>query len=137
MRKLGLDLGTKSLGIAITDELAIIPIAKENFRFEENDFETALKKINWYLNEYQIDTIVLGYPLRMTGTKSERTYMVEDFKKTLEQRFKIKVVLEDERLTSKKANALMRDSLGPKRRKERKDMVAAVLILQSYLERQI
>ncbi|MCR8613161.1 MAG: Holliday junction resolvase RuvX [Mycoplasma sp.] len=136
MRKLGLDLGTKSLGVALSDEMSIIATAKENFRFELNDWESALNKIGEYLNNYKIDLIVLGYPLRMTGTKSERTFMVEDFKKMIEDRFDIKTVFEDERLTSKKANLIMRESnLGIKRRKEKKDMVSAVIILQSYLER--
>lgn len=134
MRKLGLDLGTKSLGFAITDELSIIATGLENFKFSENDFDAAIERIDFYLNKYDIDSIILGYPLRMTGTKSERTLMVEDFKIKLERKFNVKIILQDERLTTKKANEILKmGNLGIKRRKEKKDMMSAILILQSYL----
>lgn len=134
-RVIALDLGTKSCGFAITDPMQIIAQPLENFRFELNNFAAVITKLQEYQQEYVISTIVLGYPKRMTGTKSERTLMVEKFKKILELNFALPVILVDERLTTKKANEIMRSAgLSIQKRKAKKDKMAAQLILQSYLD---
>ncbi|WP_416755341.1 Holliday junction resolvase RuvX [Mycoplasma sp. VS42A] len=137
MRKLGLDLGTKSCGFAITDENEIIASGLENFMFAENDFEAALNRVEFYLNQYKnkIDGIVLGYPLKISGDKSERTYMVEDFKQKLIVRFNLPVLFVNEQYSTKRANeAMMAAGLTQQKRKAKKDQLAALIILQDYLD---
>ncbi|MBN3534413.1 Holliday junction resolvase RuvX [Mycoplasma procyoni] len=135
-RKLGIDLGTKTCGFAISDPLGIISSALENFFFEENQFDLVIQRIKKYVQEYDIDVFVLGYPTKMTGAKSERTLMVEDFHQKLLDNFEQKVVLIDERETTKKAEEIMISAgLSRKKRKKHKDKLAAQLILDDYLMR--
>ncbi|WLP85622.1 Holliday junction resolvase RuvX [Mycoplasma seminis] len=137
MRKLGLDLGTRSCGFAITDESEIIASALENFMFAENDFDAALDRVEYYLREYKnkIDGIVLGYPLKISGDKSERTYMVEEFKEKLIKRFNLPVLLVNEQYSTKRAQvAMMQAGLTQQKRKAHKDKLAALIILQDYLD---
>ncbi|VEU76119.1 Holliday junction resolvase RuvX [Mycoplasmopsis columboralis] len=135
MRKLGLDLGIKSCGFAITDENEIISTSLENFLMNEGDFNAVIKRIEQYLQEYKIDGFVLGYPLKISGEKSDRTLMVEDFKKLLEENFQIPVMLVNEQYSTKKAQQVMISAgLTRKKRKANKDKLAAQIILQDYLE---
>lgn len=135
MRKLGLDLGIKSCGFAITDESEIISTSLENFLMNEGDFDAVIKRIEQYLQEYKIDGFVLGYPLKISGEKSDRTLMVEDFKKLLEENFQIPVMLVNEQYSTKKAQQVMISAgLTRKKRKAHKDKLAAQIILQDYLE---
>ncbi|WP_406614542.1 Holliday junction resolvase RuvX [Mycoplasma corogypsi] len=139
MRKLGLDLGTKTCGFAITDSSEIIATGLENFRFPaENDFNSVIEQIKHYLNIYknEIDGFILGYPLKISGDKSERTLMVEDFKTLLETNFpNIPVMLINEQYTTKMAHQTMIDAgLTRQKRKQYKDKLAAQLILNEYLE---
>ncbi|MGY6171935.1 Holliday junction resolvase RuvX [Candidatus Mycoplasma pogonae] len=133
-RALALDLGTKTCGFAISDADQIFSFPLDNFHFPENQFKKVLEKIDALLQEYEISVLVLGYPTRMTGTKSERTFMVEDFYEILKQRYSINVVLVDERLTTKAANSILKQGgLSAKKRKQHKDKLAAQIILESYL----
>lgn len=135
MRKIGLDLGSRSCGIALSDPLGITAQGKENFKFEEKDWDTLL---NHLLNNYlkEVDTIILGYPLLPSGDKSKTTLMIEDFKERLEEVTDIKIILIEESYTTKRAHEVMIDAgLSRKKRKEHKDKLAAVLILQEYLQR--
>lgn len=135
MRKLALDLGKKSCGFAISDENAIISQPLENFHFLENDWNTLLDKIDNFLLKYKIDTFILGYPLKTTGVKSEMTFIVEKFKEVLEEEYQLPVILIDERESTKISNQMMIEAgLSAKKRKARKDKMAAQLILQKYLE---
>ncbi|UWD33960.1 Holliday junction resolvase RuvX [Mesomycoplasma molare] len=135
-RKLGIDLGTKTCGFAISDPFNIIATGLENFFFKENDFKSVIEKIREFTKLYNIDIFALGYPLKMSGNKSERTLMVENFKKLLEQNFDIPVILIDERETTKNAEQLMINAgLSRKKRKKHKDKLAAQLILEDYLMR--
>ncbi|BAP39546.1 Holliday junction resolvase RuvX [Metamycoplasma canadense] len=140
MRKLGLDLGSKTCGIAITDLNNIIVSALETFYFEEWHFIDLIKRIGFWINESEykneIDTIVLGYPLRMDLSKSPRTKMVEKFKVRLEENFKINVILQDERESTIFAeNILFEAGFNGKKRKIKKDSLAAQIILEDYLKR--
>lgn len=135
MRKLGLDLGTKSCGFAITDEDEIIASSLENFKFAENDFEAAIRKIQSYLQEYNIDGFILGYPLTISGNKGQRALMVENFKTLLEKHFDIPIMLINEQYTTQKAHdVLILAGLTRQKRKAHKDKLAAQFILQEYLD---
>lgn len=134
-RIIALDLGTKSCGIAITDESKIISQPLENFIFPENHFMQVIKKLEELFKQYNCEKIILGYPTRMTGTKSERTIMVEQFKILLNKNFQQEVILFDERLTTKNAISIMKNAgLSIKKRKANKDKLAAQIILQNYLD---
>ena len=138
MRKLCLDLGTKTCGFAISDNLNIIATGLENYFFQEKKFSEVIKKVKWYLNESEykneIDTIVLGYPLRMDLSKSERTLMVENFKLMLAKEINLPIIFQDERQTTINAeNILQSVGYSKTKRKTKKDSLAAQLILEDYL----
>ena len=135
MKKLGLDLGNKTLGIAISDDLNFLARGLETYRFKELDFNSALEYILKVIKDNNIDTIVLGLPKNMDGTLGEQANYSKDFKKSLEQKSNIKIILWDERLTSKMAsNMMISQNLKRKKRKQDIDKMAAVIILQSYLD---
>lgn len=135
MRKLGLDVGSKSCGIAVSDLLGITAQGKENYRFEECDWETLVNHLEVnYLKD--VDTIVVGLPLLPSGDKSKTTLMIEEFKEYLEKRVKLPIVFIEEFGTTQAAHDVMIEAgLSRKKRKEHKDKLAAVLILQDYLAR--
>lgn len=140
MRKLCLDLGTKTCGFAISDKLGIISTGLENFFFKERKFSEVINKVKEYLNlpdyKNKIDAIILGYPLRMDLSKSERTLMVENFKLMLEKEITLPIIYQDERQSTINAeNILMQANYSKQKRKQKKDSLAAQLILESYLER--
>ncbi len=135
-RKIGLDLGSKSMGIALSDELNITAQGKENFRFEEKDWAAAIAKLKEYFQNYKIDTIVLGYVTYVSGDKSETTYMIEEFRGILEKEFNVPIIYIDEAGSTKKAHEFMiKADLSRKKRKKYKDQLAAQLILEEYLNR--
>ena len=135
MRILGLDLGTKTLGISISDNLGLIASNYECIRFTENDYDSALQKLKPILEEFNISKVVLGLPKNMDnslGFASERSL---NFKEKLEQ-LGIEVILQDERLSSVEANnVLIEGFVSRKRRKQKVDTLAATIILQRYLDR--
>lgn len=140
MRKLALDLGTRTCGFAISDELVIIASPLENFRFDENDFDSVISKTINYLESYKnVDEIILGLPLRSNGTKSERTIMVENFKNKLESKLieinkKLPIKFINEYGSTKDAeNIMIQAGLSRQKRKKHKDKLAAVIILERYL----
>ncbi|UUM19644.1 MULTISPECIES: Holliday junction resolvase RuvX [unclassified Mycoplasma] len=135
MRKLGMDLGIKSCGFAITDENEIIASSLENFLMPEGDFDAVINRIKQYLLEYSIDGFILGYPLKISGQKSERTLMVEDFVQLLKQHFDIPIILINEQYSTKKAQEIMiAAGLTRQKRKNHKDKLAAQIILDDYLQ---
>lgn len=140
MRKLALDLGTRTCGFAISDEMCIIASPLDNFRFFEKDFQAVYYKVLEYLNYYKnIDKIILGYPLRSNGSKSERTLMVEEFKNNLEIFLKNnkqnqQIVLINEYGSTIKAEEIMINAgITRQKRKKHKDKLAAVIILEDFL----
>jgi len=137
MKKLGLDLGNKTLGIAISDELGFLARGLETFRFEDRDFDSALAYTVQLIEKEKITEIVLGYPKNMDGTIGEQGQISEQFKAKLETMSNVHITLWDERLTSKMASNMMKDQK-LKRQKRRNDIdkMAAVVILQGYLDRQ-
>ncbi len=134
-RILGLDLGTRTIGIAISDNLEMIASAVETYRFNENDFESALKRVEDIAREKKVYKIVLGYPKHMNGDVGEKALLAESFKDKLIELLNIEVVLEDERWTTKLAqNRLLEFDLSRSKRKKIIDKMAAVVILQNYLD---
>ena len=135
MRIMGLDYGSRTVGVAISDELFMTAQAKEIIRRkEENKLRRTLARIEELILEYDIREIVLGLPLHMDSSVGVRAEISMDFKDKLERRTGIPVVLLDERLTTVEAEEIM-DELGirGKERKDYVDMIAAKVILQDYL----
>ena len=136
MRIMGLDYGSKTVGVAISDELLLTAQAKEIIRRkEENKLRKTLARIEELIQEYDVETIVLGLPLNMDQSESVRSGLSEKFKEKLERRTSLPVIMWDERLTTVEADAIM-DEVGIKKadRKEYVDMIAAQIILQDYLD---
>ena len=132
---LGLDLGEKSLGIAISDLMGIIATGVENFRFESMDFDKAMERVKFYVKRDNIKEIALGLPLHMSGDESDHSLMCRDFKARIEKEIPgVKVALVDERWTTKQANRyLLEADLSRNKRKKVIDKIAAVCILEAYL----
>jgi len=135
LKKLGLDLGNKTLGIAVSDELNFLARGVETYRFNEGDFKSALDYTITLINQYNVDVVVLGHPKNMDGSSGEQAQISEQFKKDLETAVAVQVILWDERLTSKMANTMMiSQNLKKKQRKSDIDKMAATIILQGYLD---
>ena len=136
MRILGLDLGSRTVGIALSDSSEKMALMKETFRFAEGDYDAAFEKTLEYIDRYDIKTVVLGYPKHMNGAVGEKAQLSEDFKAALEEERNVEVVLEDERLTTVMALKTMAGlNTDRKKRKANVDQMAASTILQTYLDR--
>jgi putative pre-16S rRNA nuclease len=132
-RILGLDVGSKRIGIAISDLLGITAQGQETLRRQNKrlDFE----KLGKLIHEHEIAEIVVGYPLRMSGAEGVQAEKMQRFAEELRERFQLPVHLWDERLTSAEANRLLRETeMSIRRRGQVVDQMAAVLILQSWME---
>ncbi|MBE6137248.1 MAG: Holliday junction resolvase RuvX [Erysipelotrichaceae bacterium] len=136
MKYIGLDLGSRTLGVAISDAMGMLARAYETYRFEDDRYDLAIDYTINLCNKEGVKTVVLGYPKHMNGDAGIRAHISEDFKKELESKSDIKVVLADERLTTVIVNrAMISGNVNRKNRKEKKDEMAAVVILQNYLDR--
>jgi len=132
-RVLGLDVGSKRIGIAVSDLLGITAQGLETLQRQNKrlDFEKLAKVIE----EFGITQIVVGYPLRMSGEEGVQAEKMQRFAEELRRRFQLPVHLWDERLTSAEANRLLRETdMSIRRRGQVVDQLAAVLILQSWME---
>ena len=134
---MGLDLGTVTCGIAMSDLLGMLATGLENYRFEQNDYETCANHVLDLVKQYDVKTIVLGLPKHMNGDIGERAQASIDFKEMLLARKPdLNIVLVDERLTTKVAEqSLIFADVSRKKRKKVIDKMAAVNILQGYLDR--
>ena len=136
MRYIGLDLGTKTLGVAVSDKLGIIASFYKTFFFKDEDYNSLVPVVKNLMEGFETDKVVLGLPKNMNnslGFASERSI---SFKELLEKELGIEVILEDERLSSVEANnALIGSDMSRKKRKGKVDSVAASIILQRYLDR--
>lgn len=136
MRALGIDYGDSRVGVAITDALGITAQGLETIHHNGND-KVVLKRIEELINEYQVDTIAIGLPLNMNGTKSERVEVTEQFIHKLKCKFnKINIERIDERLTTVEAHKTM-NFLNVNKHKKRNivDTISAVYILEIYLKK--
>jgi len=137
MRYLGLDLGTRTLGISVSDTTKTIASTLKTIRFNENDYDSLIGPLNEIINEYNIEKIVLGLPKNMNNTMGERCSTTIEFQQKLINNFDIDVVLQDERLTTVEAtNYMLEADISRKKRKKKVDSLAANIILQTYLDRE-
>lgn len=136
MRIMGLDYGSKTVGVAVCDPLGITAQTVETItRKDENKLRQTCARIEELIKEYEIEEIVLGYPKNMNNTAGERAEKTEAFKAMLERRTGKPVILWDERLTTIAAErVLMESGVRRENRKAVVDKIAAVLILQGYLD---
>ena len=135
MKVLGLDLGSRTLGIAISDALGIIATGVETYRFEDDKYDLALNRVVEIVKEKKVNKIVLGYPKHMNGDIGEKAKLCEEFKVLVERATGLEVVLVDERWTTKLAESrLLEADVSRKKRKKVIDKMAAVVILQNYLD---
>lgn len=136
-RVIGVDLGTKTLGLAISDRLGLAAHPLETFRFARGDYQSAKRYLAQLAQKEDVTTIAIGYPLHMSGVPSERSESVQRFKTEFEQEYPtIKMELVDERLTTVMANKMMIGAeMKAAHRREVIDSAAAVLILESYMQR--
>ena len=136
MRILGLDYGSKTVGVAVSDPLGLTAQSVETiWRKQENKLRQTLARIEELAAEYQAEKIVLGLPKHMNKTIGERAEKPLEFREMLERRTGLPVIMWDERLTTVEANrTLMEASVRRENRKQYMDKLAAVFILQGYLD---
>ena len=136
MRYLGLDLGSKTLGIAISDNSQTIASVLTTIRFEDENYDSLLPALKKIIDEENIQKIILGFPKNMNNTIGDRAEKSLEFAEMLKKRTGLPVVMWDERLTTVAANrTLMETGVRREHRKEYIDQIAAVFILQGYLDR--
>lgn len=136
MRIMGLDFGSKTVGVAISDALLLTAQGIEIIRRKSpSKLRQTLARIDELKNEYEVEKIVLGFPKNMNNTEGDRCEKTQEFKEMLEKRTGLEVVLWDERLTTVAADrAMMEGSIRREDRKNYVDKLAAVFILQGYLD---
>ena len=135
MKILGIDLGSRSVGMAVSDFLGIIASPIGTTRIEENNLQEALECVKLVVRERGIEKIVLGLPKNMDGSQGFQSDYCKTFKKMLEDELKIEVIMQDERLTTKMAHSAMIEAdMSRHKRKQNVDKIAACIILQSYLD---
>ena len=135
MRYLGLDLGTKTLGLACSDPMGIIASNLKTLRHEEN-YDSLIPLLKEIIEEKKVDELVLGFPKNMNNSIGSRAEVTLEFKKNLEDNLNIVVNMQDERMTTRQAeNILISNDTTRKKRKQVIDSMAATIILQSFLDR--
>lgn len=133
MRIIGLDVGEKRIGVAISDPLGIT--AQRAGVITRKKLEDDINEIKRYVDEYKADSMVVGMPLNMDGTKGRSAQKVAEFVETLSSALKIPLATYDERLSTKESEKfLISSDVSRKKRKRVIDTIAAQLILQSYLD---
>lgn len=138
MRILGLDYGSKTVGVAVSDGLGITAQGLETIqRSQANKLRKTLARIEQLIKEYDVGKIVLGCPRNMNNTEGPRVQATLEFMEMLKRRTGLEVILQDERLTTVSAErVLMESGVRRENRKEVIDKIAAVFILQTYLDAQ-
>lgn len=135
MRYLGLDLGSRTLGMAVSDSLGMFASSYKIVRHNE-EYERLINDVLETVQEKKIEAIVLGLPKNMNNTIGPKGELSFQFKKMLEEKLNIPVYLEDERLTTRQAESiLIKNDTSRKKRKKVIDSMAATIILQSYLDK--
>lgn len=136
MRIMGLDFGSVTVGVAISDELLLTAQGIETIRRkQENQLRKTYQRIEELIQEYGVEQIVLGYPKNMNNTIGERALKSEEVAKDLERRTGLPVILWDERLTTVAAHRVLdQGAVGLKQKMQVVDKLAAVFILQGYLD---
>ena len=134
-RVLGIDYGEQRTGIAITDPLKITAQGLETIKSNGSD-KVVLRRIEEIVNEYNVDTFVIGNPINLDGTESDRSKLTEGFIHKLKSRFNnIEIIKIDERFTTVEAHRTMNDlNIDSRKKKDIVDTISAVYILESYLK---
>ena len=136
MKYLGLDLGSRTLGTAISDNTGLIATSYKTIRHDE-EYERLLFEVKNIVEELKIDAIVLGFPKNMNNTLGERAGITTKYKRILEENTNIPVIFFDERLTSVISNSILIEAdISRKKRKKKVDSIAAQIILQDYLNKE-
>lgn len=136
MRYAGFDLGTRTLGIALSDTTKTIASVYKLIRFEDSNYESILPELKEIIEQEKIEKIVLGLPKNMNNSIGDRANTTLEFKDLLEKSLNIEVVMQDERLSTVEAtNYLIESDMSRKKRKNKVDSLAATIILQTYLDR--
>lgn len=137
MRYLGLDLGTKTLGIAITDKTRTIARVLKVVHFRSEDYETPVKEVVELVKEYEIQKIALGLPKNMNNSTGFASARSLEFKKKLEEKINIPIILIDERLSTVEAENILLDAdMSREKRKKIIDGVAAEIILETLIRKE-
>ncbi len=137
MRYLGFDLGTRTLGISISDVTHTIASTYKTIRFDERDYDAIIPEIKDIVKEFKVSKIVLGLPKNMNNSLGDRCEETFIFKEKLEKNLNIEVVMQDERLTTVEAtNYMVEADISRKKRKNKIDSLAANIILQTYLDKE-
>lgn len=135
MKYLGLDLGSRTLGVSTSDSLGMIASSYKTIRHNE-EYNKLIVDVDLLVKELKIDAIVLGFPKNMNNTIGPKGELSLDFQKKLEEKLDIPIYLQDERLSTKSAHdVLINGNMSRKKRKKVVDSVAATIILQSFLDR--
>ena len=135
MRYIGLDLGNRTCGVAISDSRGIIATSITTIHFREKDLQKCLEYVKMYIADRKVEKIVLGLPKNMNGTLGLQSEYVLEFKKMLEEATNLEVILFDERLSTVEVTKIMISAdWSRKKRKSKVDTLSATLILQTYLD---
>ena len=135
MRIMGLDVGSKTVGVAISDPLGFTAQGVEIIKIDEEAGEFGFDRLGQLVKEYKVDKFVVGLPKNMNNTEGERCEKTKEFKEMLERRTGLSVILWDERLTTVSAdNYMMESGIRREDRKKYVDEIAAIFILQGYLD---
>lgn len=135
MRILGLDVGTKTIGVAVSDEMGWTAQGLETIKINEEKNEFGLNRLQEIIEQYKVDKIVVGLPKNMNGTIGPRGEACMQFAKMLEKKYDLPIILWDERLSTMAAEKMLISAdVSRKKRKKVIDKLAAVVILQGYLD---
>ncbi len=135
MRSMGLDVGSKTMGVSISDAMGWTAQPIETIKINEQVQDFGYKRLKELIKEYEVTNIVVGLPKNMNGTLGPRAEISMEFAKAIEKKFKLPVVLWDERLTTMAAErVLLEADMSRVKRKKVIDKMAAVMILQGYLD---
>ena len=137
MRSLGIDLGSKTVGLAMSDTTLTIASTYKTIFFKDEDYNSTINEIKDIIKEYNITKIILGLPKNMNNTLGERAEITLKYKELLEKSTDLPVIMFDERLTSVISNSILIEAdMSRKKRKKKVDSIAAQIILQDYLNKE-
>lgn len=137
MRYLGIDLGSKTVGLAMSDTTLTIASTYKTIFFKDEDYASTIEEILDIIKEYSITKIILGLPKNMNNTLGERAEITLKYKELLEEKTHLPVIMFDERLTSVISNNILLEAdMSRKKRKKKVDSIAAQIILQDYLDKE-
>lgn len=136
MRVMGLDVGSKTVGVAVSDLFGWTAQGIETIKINESKKEFGFDRLKEIVDEYEVESFVVGLPKNMDGTIGERAEISMEYGRMLEEIFELPVTYQDERLTTMQATRMLIEEGNTSRKKRKKviDKLAAVMILQNYLD---